>query len=333
METKTVRDIRNTNFPGFPLSEPFRSLLGDIWLGFQILIWGPKGMGKSTFALLLLAALSPWAHVMDKKLWYMSGEEGIGAGLQARVDRTGLSNEAFDDLLLSGYKPMSRTDLQEEITSRDVAWIVIDSVETLGFGGNDMYLFLEWARSQDIGVILIAHALKTGDDYRGDSALAHWVDAVIHIYRENGTHYAKTQKSRALDRTPNAIKIPAHVSKFGSGLGSEGVLKVARRNGMCAGWAVTDDEEGFIVKAGALQKKCDAIYADLIGTGGNGEPAEWEPAADEPETGEPEPDEPAEVVTEPDGDDAGAEEEPAQDFESMSTGELMESITSMLQEA
>lgn len=321
METSTVAEIRNKQFPGFPLSEPFRTLLGDIWTGFQILIWGPKGQGKSTFSLLLLAALSPWAHVTERRLWYMSGEEGIGAGLQKRVERTGLADPAFDDMILSGYKPMSREDLQDEILRRDVGWIVVDSVETLGFSGHEEYLFLDWARNHDVGVILIAHALKNGHDYKGDSALAHWVDAVVHIYREDGVHYAQTQKSRALDRNPKRVKLPGRVAAFGPGLGPEGVIRVARENGMCTNWDQKDPE---------IQAKCKAIFASLTESGEK----TWEPTngeADEDAEQDAEIDEETQAETDDEpGGDGAADDVP--DFSAMSTAELMESMMQMMQD-
>lgn len=323
IQTHTVRDVMQKRFPGFPISEPFGSLCGLLWPGFQVLIWGPKGEGKSTFAMLFLAALSPYAAAMGKNLWYVSGEEGIGAGLQQRAERTGLSQDAFGDILLSGYEPMEWTDFAEEVTERNAAFVVLDSVDTLGWSGNDIYLFLDWAREHNVGIIFIAHALKDGKDYKGESALAHWVDCVIHIYREDGVYYGETEKSRALDQLPPRLVLPPDVSGFGVGPGVEIVEKYAREN---PNIGYTGDR----ARQNKIKSRCAAVFAELREEGKlpcvSGTPVteQYEPPASEPVEDEPEPEEDSESAEEQ------AEARARAEVEEKSTADLLDELTALL---
>lgn len=323
LQSHTVGELMTREFAGLPISRPFGTLCGDVWPGFQILLWGPKGEGKSTAALILLAALQPYATADGGVCWYVSGEEGVGPGLQLRAERTGITQEALSDIVLSGYGPMSRKEFQQEITQRDARWVVIDSVQTLGFSGTEIWKFLDWARENGVGIVLIAHAKKDAQDYKGDSALAHWVDCVIQVYREDGTHYGQTEKSRALDQVPTRQRLPASVSDLGPGPSPALVERAARANPSidCTNWPN---------KEKAIQQQCKAIFASYDNLTEEDTADDEEEAQEAPET--PETDE-RETEEAEDGDEDEDVSEAAARFEGMSTEDILSELSQMMEAA
>jgi len=319
----------NQEFAGLPISRPFGALCGDPWPGFQILLWGPKGEGKSTAALILLATLVPYATAQGGVCWYVNGEEGVGPGLQLRAERTGIAQDALSEIVMSGYDPMSRQDFQNEITERNCKWIVVDSVQTLGFDGRDIWRFLNWSRENNVGVILIAHAKKDASDYKGDSALAHWVDCVIHVYRENGTHYGETEKSRALDRLPKRQILPPSLDRLGKGPSPSLVERSARANPSinCENWPDKDPK---------IQAQCKAIFAYYDNLDSNGESDAPEEAIEQVEKTREEAQDEREAQEdaeqEEDSED-DSEQEPEEDLSDKSASELLADMATLLESA
>lgn len=253
-----VSDMMREDFAGSPVADPFQTMIGEIWPGMSILVWGPKGHGKSTFCLILAAQLTGHAMLMDGTVWYISGEEGVGPGIQKRVQRVGIDAERFgDDLRVSGYEPQPLSDLKRQITDHKARWLIVDSVPTLGLDTSEIWSLLKWAKELDppTGVVLVAHAYKDGTDYKGDSALGHWVDVELRIYRDDtGRHLAETRKSRSLDRYPDPTPTPATVRDLRGNPSIGDVLYRYRENGMCENWPQ---------KSKSIQKRCKWIFANL----------------------------------------------------------------------
>ncbi|AFJ21495.1 gp40 [Salisaeta icosahedral phage 1] len=256
----SMRDMMQQRYTGLTLVQPYRDFLGHIWPGFQILIWGEKGSGKSTQMLLLAVSLVPHAIARNGTVMYLSAEEGIGPGLQRRVERVGADEEALLDHLVIEEWRGSISDLKDTIKAHDVRWIVVDSVSIVDPASKSARNFSEWARENEVGVIYVAHAYKDGKDYKGDSKLGHEVDAVIRAYKTDDRRYMlESQKSRALDSPPDDIEAPSSIKALHSPPSLETLQREhPRENGMCTNWGE---------KPKKIQRQCKAIFAKLHDSG------------------------------------------------------------------
>jgi|GEM_PF-1032604 len=71
--------ILNNDYPRLEVSDHVKKLLGNVEVGFKMLIYGPSGSFKTTFAINELAIYLAKNH---GKVYYNSIEEGDGASIQ-----------------------------------------------------------------------------------------------------------------------------------------------------------------------------------------------------------------------------------------------------------
>lgn len=190
-----------------PRAEDERALLDSGWFDFlgpistpfKLLVWGPPGSGKSTFALKLVEALSS-----DLTCLYVADEEHPrSATFRSRLDRT-ISSSA--DLSIISRLPRNGLEWAEALgkgwSARDV--VVYDSITTMGLTPRAVRSAIEATLDElhrDLHVngdeshvdqamrllgfrdktshIWIAHAQKDGRAYLGDAVWAHNADIVV----------------------------------------------------------------------------------------------------------------------------------------------------------
>lgn len=168
------------------IAELDRVLGGGLVPGSLILIGGEPGIGKSTLALQMCAALLVSI--------YFSGEESP-AQIKNRADRLGLSESAIE--VASAF---SVEEIIATIKNKKPKLSVIDSVQTLvsrevsGEAGNPNQVraitvkLLETAKTTGVAIALIGHVTKEGM-VAGPKTLEHLVDTVIYFEGDKNHSY------------------------------------------------------------------------------------------------------------------------------------------------
>lgn len=193
MQITSTHELSQKEFEGLALDEPYLDLLGFVEWAFSILVWGRAGSGKSTFAMGLAKALLPFAKMRGGRVLYVSSEEGPHMTSSMRAARMG----ALDpDLLISDFGTIQA--LREAILRYDVQFLIVDSVTVVDPTTKEARDFLRWLRREGIGVVLVAHALKSGEGYKGNSRLGHDIYVEVECYRENAVDEPATMGEGAL---------------------------------------------------------------------------------------------------------------------------------------
>lgn len=170
------------------ISEIDRVFGGGIVDGSVTLLGGEPGIGKSTIALSLAAAMTKGnAHVL-----YVSGEESA-AQVKMRADRMGLPQDRIMFLAETDVDRIGATVRKEK-----PALVVIDSIQTLhtpdlpapmGSPNQVRYAaarIVSFAKRTGIPMIIIGHVTKDGS-VAGPKTLEHLVDTVFSFEGER-TH-------------------------------------------------------------------------------------------------------------------------------------------------
>jgi KaiC/GvpD/RAD55 family RecA-like ATPase len=208
VEIVGAQDLSEKEFEGLAIARPYLDLLGFVAPDFQAFIWGAKGSGKSTFALGLAISLLDFAKMEGGRVLYVSSEEGPGRTLSNRAGR--LSAHHDNDLLMSDFSSVEA--LREAVLENDVEFVVVDSITVVSPRTNEARDLFEWLKRRGVGVALVAHAKKGGEEHKGNSSLAHNCDVVVrcfHEWNEAGQalgHYAETTKNRF--KPLETIRIP-----------------------------------------------------------------------------------------------------------------------------
>jgi len=246
----SARTLSQQEYAGLPLIDPYATCMGDIWPGFQTLIWGEKGSGKSTQMMLLAASLVPHAVAVEGSVMVLAAEEGVGVGVKRRLDRVGIPDAVAEHMMIEEWSGME--DLKASMREHDVKWLVVDSISVVDVASLDL---IEYCRDHGIGTLLVAHARKGGWTYKGNSKVGHEVDAVLRAYRdeETGEYMIESRKNRATDAPPPDVKAPAGVESL---YGHPSAQDVMRENPDCS---VEEGEE--------QSDRCKAIMASLRSEG------------------------------------------------------------------
>jgi nucleoside-triphosphatase THEP1 len=172
--TVSGADMLEYQYETLNLTWPWSQLLGQPAKGFNVMLWGNPGGGKSTLALGLARDL---ARTSGKTL-YVSGEEFGSYTLQDKLRRAGGHVEGL-------Y-------FSEDYAGQDLgAWdfVVLDSVQKLRLSYEDFEALN--AAYPNTTFVLIFQATKD-QKFKGVKEWEHEVDVVVEI--ENGT--ARTSKNR-----------------------------------------------------------------------------------------------------------------------------------------
>ncbi len=169
---------------------------GGIIPGEVILLTGEPGVGKST---LLLQAFHHFSTV------YISGEESAEQ-VRERAERLGLNLDQFQFSTETQVEGIIDA-IGQMVQKPEV--IIIDSIQTVYSKEVDSppgsinqvkgsaHLFVQFAKKNQIPVVLIGHITKDGD-VAGPKTLEHTVDCVLHFEGEKISEYRvlRTNKNR-----------------------------------------------------------------------------------------------------------------------------------------
>lgn len=166
------------------IGELDRVLGGGLVPGSLVLIGGDPGIGKSTLALELAAALGG----SGRSVLYVSGEESPRQA-KMRAERIAL-RRGLDHLWI--HSEIELDAILREVDRLKPALLVIDSIQTLHLGALEgapgsvtqvrecgLHL-LRVAKDRGLPVLLIGHVTKDGS-VAGPRTLEHMVDAVLYL--------------------------------------------------------------------------------------------------------------------------------------------------------
>ncbi|HVP20108.1 MAG TPA: DNA repair protein RadA [Spirochaetia bacterium] len=182
------------------IAEMNRVLGGGLMRGSSVLMGGEPGIGKSTLMLQLAARLRGRGRSL-----YVSGEESPGQ-LRLRADRIGVSSERIEVVAETEL-----TAIMQVLEQVKPVLIIADSLQTLytrevnALPGTINQIkactqeLVDWARSRDAALVLVAHVTKEGA-IAGPKLVEHLVDTVVSF-----------EQASAEIRTLQAVK-----NRFGS---------------------------------------------------------------------------------------------------------------------
>lgn len=210
MEIVDTSTLADKEWNGLLLPAPYSEVLGSPDPNATILVWGPKGSGKSTFAMGLASTFLPYAKARNGTVLYVSAEEGAGRTTGERAERLGVADEA---LLASDFRTYD--DLFRAIEQHNARAVVLDSATVISSAqSKDAAHLMEALRQAGVAAIIVSHALKGANGYKGNSAIGHACYAEIKCYTEvdedtgNVRHLATAEKNRYGPTVGNVVQIP-----------------------------------------------------------------------------------------------------------------------------
>jgi len=183
------------------IGELDRVLGGGLVPGSLVLIGGDPGIGKSTLALEMAAALG----ATGRSILYVSGEESPRQ-TRMRAERIALLGRA-ENLWIQSEIDLEA--IEAEVERLNPALLIVDSVQTLSLATLDAapgsvsqvrecgLRLLRLAKARALPVLLIGHVTKEGS-VAGPRTLEHMVDAVL--YLEGDAHHGYRILSAAKNR-------------------------------------------------------------------------------------------------------------------------------------
>lgn len=174
------------------IGELDRVLGGGLVPGSLVLIGGDPGIGKSTLALQLAAALAR----SGRTVLYVTGEESPRQA-RMRAERIAL-RDAGERLWV--HAEVDLEAIAAEVERLGPGFLVIDSIQTLLLGSIDAapgsvsqvrecgLFLLRLAKERGLPVLLIGHVTKDGA-VAGPRTLEHMVDAVLYLEGERHHEY------------------------------------------------------------------------------------------------------------------------------------------------
>jgi len=193
MSVTRASDLAKRRFKGLKLSKPFSDLLGDIEPRAYLLIWGPAGSGKSTFALALADELATNGPAL-----YVSAEEGVSKTVRDRINRL---EAKHPDLYVAEYLSLEKIKLQVRQTG--ARFVMLDSISQIDPSSARFAALAKEFQHDGIGLAVIAHATKDGKNYKGPTSVGHNPDVIIRVAGGEAT----TTKNRYAP-TPVSIDVP-----------------------------------------------------------------------------------------------------------------------------
>ena len=235
------------------ISELDRVLGGGFMRGSAILLGGEPGIGKSTLLLEVCARLGA-----KGKALYISGEESA-AQIRLRAERISALSKQIEIFCSSdAHACLSVMDAVHPLLT------VIDSIQTVhspeagAVPGTPNQIkfctqeFVEWAKSHDSIVVLVAHVTKDGM-IAGPKAAEHLVDAVLSFEQaENALRVLRTSKNRfgSADELGFFLMTEAGLSELPD---PSGIFMVRREGELPAGIAVAIVYEGSRILLAEVQ--------------------------------------------------------------------------------
>ena len=168
-----------------------RVLGGGFVPASAVLVGGDPGIGKSTLLLQAAAAIARSGH----RVMYVSGEESVDQ-VRLRARRLGLADAKLGLAASINVRDITAT-LESE---RDVALVVIDSIQTMWLDGIESapgtvsqvracsFELIRQAKSKGFSLVLVGHVTKEGA-LAGPRVLEHMVDAVLYFEGDRGHQF------------------------------------------------------------------------------------------------------------------------------------------------
>ncbi len=170
------------------LRGPLASILGSLPQDrpFSILLGGASGAGKSTVALQISQVLADHGAVL-----YCTSEERISSGtIGTRAEHAGVSDADLDVVEVQAVD-----DVADSIMSGSYTFCVIDSINELGLGPDEVVELME--EHNTMSWIFIAQADATEKSTVGGARWRHLVDIRLWCEREkDGRRIVKNLKNR-----------------------------------------------------------------------------------------------------------------------------------------
>lgn len=123
----SATDFMKKTYATFPnLPTALRAALGDVEKNFRMLITGPSGHGKTTFAVTLARELSILGRVL-----YNSIEQGEGKALQETFRAVGMDGIKPGSLMLASKETFEQT-CRRLGKKRSAQFVILDSAQYMG---------------------------------------------------------------------------------------------------------------------------------------------------------------------------------------------------------
>lgn len=194
MATKkfSIKELMQSEFKRYDLSQEWRDTIGDVEHGFNAMIWGLSGSGKTTFVLRMCEQLTEFG-----KVYYNSLEQGRTGSLQDNVKSSGINYKKCEGKFMFGQHTFD--EMLEEIEKNGAKFIAIDSCQYMGNVGltyNQYKKLKALCKKGKKSLIIVSHAV--GVTPKGNHAKAIRYDVDIKIHVVNGktnvdSRYGKTK--------------------------------------------------------------------------------------------------------------------------------------------
>ena len=184
----SIQDVEISDFLRFSTFDEELDIVlgGGVVLGSLVLIGGSPGVGKSTLLLKVAGNIAKGG----KNALYISGEESLSQ-IKLRASRM-----AINEKNLYLYSETELQKVEDEILSRDYAFVVIDSIQTM-FSSEltsapgsvtqvraITFELMRLAKDKNIAIFIIGHITKEGS-IAGPRVLEHMVDVVLYFEGES----------------------------------------------------------------------------------------------------------------------------------------------------
>ncbi|MGM0587082.1 MAG: LPD1 domain-containing protein [Bacteroidota bacterium] len=188
----STTELAQKQFQGITLPDPYGTVLGEIPVNASGVIWGPKGSGKSTFAVDLAFVL---AGLLGKGL-YASSEEGAGPSMQGKIKRL---KAEHPNLFVDDFNGFD--ELKAAVKFADIKFIILDSATMSRVKVSELEAFHNWCKEQPVMFWYVLHATKDGA-YKGNSMLVHLPDIELKV----AEGFVQSEKNR-FEECPREMEV------------------------------------------------------------------------------------------------------------------------------
>jgi predicted ATP-dependent serine protease len=181
-QTFTLRELLEKQFETYEFNEKITAALGNPEVGFNAIIWGLPGSGKTTFTLTLCKEFMNFG-----KIYYNAMEQGKSGSLQTACINAGLGDKFYGKIKFVVH---TFDEMLADIKKNHCKFLIIDSTNYLGKQGMTYQQYKqlkEFCWKSKKSLILISHA--AGKEPKGNYAKQIRYDVDIKIHVENGVAY------------------------------------------------------------------------------------------------------------------------------------------------
>jgi predicted ATP-dependent serine protease len=155
----SLKQLREHQFDVYKFSEEWAAILSNkVEHGFNAIVFGESGSGKTTFVLNFCKELTNFGNV-----YYNTLEQGKSGSLQEQARQVGLLNGEFDEKIKFGTDTFD--EMFEKIKTTRARFIIVDSINYMGKNGltynqyQQLKEFCKRSKSKNKkSLILISHA-------------------------------------------------------------------------------------------------------------------------------------------------------------------------------